>query len=506
MTQKNAHRGKIVGIGDFLVDIWWHVTPANRNVEHAAMALCSLPGDCQIRPGGAGLLMDAVGRLGFSGCLFSMTDDKVPTQVALHRLAKYIDVTRVHRTSMFCTPIKTRYVNANGHILMRHDSEQPLNAIQGPLQIDAIISEIKTAQCVVVSDYAKGCISAATRGGIVSSAKACGVPVFVDAKPQTLGEYIGADLVKINMTELDEFAAKFGFTKDLLPESSSIAETIQQKLEFVAKELRTTFLLVTAGSYGVWYVFKQRDAAFVKAPKTYSSGNCVGAGDVFLAGIIMGFSELGEFNPRILTPTTIPLVLSFGFSAAGQRVRTNSTKAVNERQVLKEVASCSRIDGRVLSPSEFVRFAQIRRAAGFRIVFTNGCFDLLHTGHRTLLQRARAEGDILLVAVDSDDNVRRNKGKNRPIQDQETRAGNVAALAGVAAVCVFDDAASSGHNTLLNLIRDVQPAVLVKGAEYAGRRVIGADDVMQQEVPGRVVLVPMVPGTSTTALVTKMKA
>jgi D-beta-D-heptose 7-phosphate kinase/D-beta-D-heptose 1-phosphate adenosyltransferase len=506
MNSKKSHRGKIVGLGDFLVDVWWRVTTANRNVEHAAMALCSLPGDCQIRPGGAGLLMDAVGRFGFSGCLFTTVDNSLTTAAALARLEKHIDVSRVHMTNLFCTPVKTRYVNTNGHILMRHDAEPTKPFVPGQLLISDFIAELQAAKCVVVSDYAKGCLAGNIRRKIVANSKAYCVPVFVDAKPQTLPDYVGADLVKINMAELDEFAAKFGFTKDALPESSSIAETLQQKLEFVAKELRTPFLLVTAGSYGVWHVLHQRNATFVKAPKSYSSGNCVGAGDVFLAGIILGFSELGDFNTRTLAPADISLVLSFGFSAAGQRVRTNSTKAVNERQVLKEVAGSDLGDGRLLSPRDFIRFAQIRRAAGFRVVFTNGCFDLLHAGHRSLLRQAKEEGDVLIVAVDSDANVRRNKGNDRPIQDQDTRAGNIAALSGVSAVCVFDAGPDGGHNTLLQLIRDVQPDVLVKGKEYAGRVVVGADDVMKQEVPGRVVLVPMVAGASTTALVTKMKA
>jgi D-beta-D-heptose 7-phosphate kinase/D-beta-D-heptose 1-phosphate adenosyltransferase len=503
MSSKKSHRGKIVGLGDFLVDVWWRVTTANRNVEHAAMALCSLPGDCQVRPGGAGLLMDALGRFGFSGCLFSTADNKLPTNLALARLGKHIDVSRVHQTNLFCTPVKTRYVNTNGHILMRHDAEAASPFIHGQLRINDFIAEAQSAKCVVVSDYAKGCFAVNIRREIVAHTKACGVPVFVDAKPQTLTDYVGADLIKINMHELDAFAGKFGF---VAPVNASIAEGIQYKLEFVAKELRTPFLIVTAGEQGVWHVLRYSNATFVKAPKSYVAGNCVGAGDLFLAGIVLGFSELGSFDTRSLNAEAVSFVLSFGFSAAGQRIRTNSTKTVTEQQVLKEVDRREKFNGRVLSVADFVKFAQIRRAAGFRVVFTNGCFDLLHAGHRALLRQAKAEGDVLLVAVDSDANVRRNKGNDRPIQDQDTRAGNIAALSGVSAVCVFDDGQNGGHNTLLQLIRDVQPDVLVKGKEYAGRLVVGADDVMKQEVPGRVVLVPMVAGASTTALVTKMKA
>jgi D-beta-D-heptose 7-phosphate kinase/D-beta-D-heptose 1-phosphate adenosyltransferase len=447
--------------------------------------------------------MDAIGRFGFSGCLFSTADNKMPANMALARLKKHIDVSRVHQTDLFCTPVKTRYVNTNGHILMRHDAEPITPFVFGQLRIDDFIAEAQSAKCVVISDYAKGCMAGNIRRAVVPHTKACGVPVFVDAKPQTLTDYVGADLVKINMHELDAFASKFGFVAQA---SVSIAGAIQQKLEFVAKELRTPFLIVTAGEQGVWHVLKFSNATFVRAPKSYVAGNCVGAGDLFLAGVVLGFSELGSFDTRALTPDAVSLVLSFGFSAAGQRIRTNSTKTVTEQQVLKEVNRREKFNGRVLSVAEFVRFAQIRRAAGFRVVFTNGCFDLLHGGHRTLLRKATAEGDVVVVAVDSDDNVRRNKGKTRPIQDQITRAENIAALSGVDAVCVFDDTDPAADNALRNLIRAVQPDVLVKGAEYAGRLIVGADDVMKQDVPGRVVLVPMLSGASTTALVTKMKA
>jgi bifunctional ADP-heptose synthase (sugar kinase/adenylyltransferase) len=165
MSSKKSHRGKIVVLGDFLVDVWWRVTTAGRNVEHAAMALCSLPEDCQIRPGGAGLLMDAIGRFGFSGCLFSTADNKMPANMALARLKKHIDVSRVHQTDLFCTPVKTRYVNTNGHILMRHDAEPITPFVFGQLRIDDFIAEYKKAEAV---KNAKAGVIGAIAGTLVS--------------------------------------------------------------------------------------------------------------------------------------------------------------------------------------------------------------------------------------------------------------------------------------------------------------------------------------------------
>jgi D-beta-D-heptose 7-phosphate kinase/D-beta-D-heptose 1-phosphate adenosyltransferase len=497
MSANSQHRGTIVGIGDFLVDIWWRVSPAARNVEHAAMALCSSSTACQIRPGGAGLLMDVIGRLGFAGCLFSIADNKPDTQVALQRLAKYIDTSTVVHNNSFCTPVKTRYVNENGHILMRHDVEEieATKQIQ-PLKLADLVAQIKTAVAVVVSDYAKNGIPADVRKDIVPAAKLCGVPIFVDAKPHLLIDYRGADLIKINSVEFEKFAAQY---------INVGALSIQDKLIATARELQTPALIVTCGSRGVWYVLQQKQSVFIKAPKTYKSGNCVGAGDVFLAGLLLGFFSQRGFNPPNTAPADFERALNFGFAAAALRVRSSSTKAITAQQVFKEIARSNRRIG-YAAIADVLSFVKTQRAAGHKIVFTNGCFDLLHSGHRSLLQQSRKLGDVLIVAVDSDANVRRNKGLNRPIQGQNTRAENVAALVGVSAVCVFDDTAISGHNTLLELIGAIQPDVLVKGDEYTGKSIVGAESVLTQDVPGRVVLVPMVPNTSTTALVTKMKA
>jgi D-beta-D-heptose 7-phosphate kinase/D-beta-D-heptose 1-phosphate adenosyltransferase len=157
-----------------------------------------------------------------------------------------------------------------------------------------------------------------------------------------------------------------------------------------------------------------------------------------------------------------------------------------------------------MPPAEFVLFAQEQRKTGKRIVFTNGCFDLLHSGHVELLTAAKKEGDILLVAVDADSNVSRLKGPDRPVQNAATRAGNVAALDVVDAVCVFSDFVD--NSTLARLVADVRPDVLVKGADYEGKTIVGASFLSRQNPPGRVVLVPLIPNSSTTLFVNKMKA
>jgi rfaE bifunctional protein nucleotidyltransferase chain/domain len=151
----------------------------------------------------------------------------------------------------------------------------------------------------------------------------------------------------------------------------------------------------------------------------------------------------------------------------------------------------------VLSIDQAAAFAEAARRAGRRVAFTNGVFDLLHPGHIRYLQAARAEGDLLIVAVNSDRSVRGNKGPGRPVTPERERAEVVAALAAVDAVLIFDDP------TPAEVIRRIQPDVLVKGADWAADAIVGRDTVEARG--GRVVRVPVETGWSTTSILRKIR-
>lgn len=153
--------------------------------------------------------------------------------------------------------------------------------------------------------------------------------------------------------------------------------------------------------------------------------------------------------------------------------------------------------GAVVSLSDAQRLVAELRRAGKRIVFTNGVFDLLHPGHLRYLKAARAEGDVLIVGVNSDRSVRANKGPARPVTPEAERAEIVAALGPVEAVVVFDD------ETPADIVRALQPDVLVKGADWPADQIVGRDTVEARG--GRVVLVPVETGYSTTAILERIK-
>ena len=151
----------------------------------------------------------------------------------------------------------------------------------------------------------------------------------------------------------------------------------------------------------------------------------------------------------------------------------------------------------VLEAAQLERFVREHRSAGRRIVFTNGVFDILHPGHVRYLQAARGHGDLLIVGLNSDASVRRNKGPERPINSEDERAEVLAALACVDAVSIFDD------DTPADIIRRVQPDILVKGADWPADQIVGRDTVEARG--GRVVLEPVEQGYSTSAIISRVR-
>jgi len=482
-----TRRGKIVCIGDLLVDVWWRVDTAKRNVEHAAVALTSNPSECQIQAGGAGLFAATAELAGFDVALFSVADTQTATLNALSKLSKTVDTANVQLIRDFHTPTKTRYINKNGHILVRHDSEtteQPAHNNPPPAALGSALAARPT--CLVVSDYNKQCFC---RTALVEIADAYGVPIFVDAKPQHVREYAGADMFKLNRAELE------GIVGDHLDFAAA--------LRAAAAILATPLLIVTDGARGVGWCLRGQ-TGFLASPKRYSAGNCVGAGDVFFAGLLLGFSEIGHFDCRTLTGERLTQALKIALAAAGQRVRANGRKPFNPQKILREVNKNAQPQQKIMAAAELAKFAAAKHAQGKQVVFTNGCFDLMHAGHVHLLTYAKQQGDVLIVAVDADANVRQLKGEGRPVQDQTTRAGNIAALASVDAVCVFEETTPQDATGLRALIESVNPHILIKGADYINKQVVGAEIVERNS--GHVIFCPLLPNSSTTALVNKIRA
>ena len=479
---------KIVLVGDLLADVWWHAAPSTRNIEHAAMALVSQPRDCKLRPGGMGIVIDALRHTGATLNIFSTVGESYEAAHLLQYLRMHhVGVDFINVDSAFVTPVKTRYLNENGHILVRHDSEKVTTTSR---QFDIMLEYIvRHADLVIISDYAKGCINPKDRERIIAAAQGAGVPVLVDTKPALIPEYSGVTGFKLNRLETEQIGHTTGDIQRVM------------RAAFDALPSNTKLLVTTDGSAGAGYIYAGQ-YGFVNSPKCYSSGNCVGAGDIFFVGLIMGLLTAVK-DTTAIEVDELSKAIHVGLVAAGQRVRTNGFKVFNPGAVFSEVRNLVQPfnpERKILAAgTTFCDKVTELRLAGQSVVFTNGCFDLMHEGHIKLLSWAREQGDALFVAVDSDSNVQRLKGAERPIHDERTRALNVAALEFVTGVCVFNELMPNSTECLSHLIETVRPDVLVKGADYADKVIVG------QEFAGRVALCPLVPDKSTTRLVSKLR-
>ncbi|MSO80755.1 MAG: D-glycero-beta-D-manno-heptose-7-phosphate kinase [Alphaproteobacteria bacterium] len=379
------------------------------------------------------------------------------------------------------TTIKTRFI-AGTQQLLRVDEERtdlPAAALQEDI-VRRALAELPGAAALVLSDYGKGVLADAA-GTIVAlerliaAARAAALPVIVDPKGSDYRRYRGADIVTPNRAEL-------AIATGMPTQGDAAVEAAARRL-IAASGVGA--VLATRGAEGMTLV--PADGAAIHLPaEAREVFDVSGAGDTVVATLAAGLA--GGLSP--LDAARVANV------AAGIVVGKVGTATVDRDELARALAAPHRGEDKVLSRGAAAARAAAWHAAGLRVAFTNGVFDLLHPGHVSLIEQARASADRLVVAVNSDASVRRLKGASRPVQGEASRTRVLAALAAVDAVVVF------AEDTPLELIGEVRPDVLVKGADYTLDRVVGAELV--QGWGGTVVLARLEDGHSTTATISRM--
>lgn len=372
------------------------------------------------------------------------------------------------------TTTKTR-VLAQGQQLIRLDEEE-VGALSDQAARELLARYLKLLpgkQAVIFSDYGKGVLAGDICRQMISRGRKRNIPVLVDPKGKDWERYLGATCITPNEAELESVAEEFICgEKELLREARKVRTKYQ-----------LDYLLVTRGAKGMVLIDAQSGAKLIAA-KPHEVFDVSGAGDTVIAVLAAGVAAGVAWGSAA----------GIANAAAGVVVGKVGTHAIkiDELQValrLDEVGSFHKIynlaDAKIQVDSW--------RAVGQRVVFTNGCFDLLHAGHIKLLHSAAKEGNRLIVGLNSDASVGRLKGSDRPILNQQDRAAILAALEYVDMVVIFDE------DTPLNLIDSLRPDVLVKGADYSKEKVVGHELV--ESWGGKVVLVPLATGSSTTNIV-----
>ena len=404
-------------------------------------------------------------------------DDGERTELLQALAAEGIDSTAVLAVSDRCTTVKTR-VLGNRQQLLRIDREHlaPLSASEQQNLLDLIAPRLDDIDLLLLSDYAKGVLNSGLCQTLIQQARGRGLPVLVDPKGSDFSRYAGATVLTLNRAEL---AAATGIdpldTTALLERGANLRQRLGLDL-----------LAVTLGEAGI--ALLQADGCEQVPANVREVFDVSGAGDtviaLFAAGLAAGLDHLD--SARLANLAAGLVVAQPGTAAVS---RDELIAALDRQATLAQGAKLRSLDQLLPQLDEW-------RANGERIVFTNGCFDLLHAGHVILLERARQYGDRLVLGLNSDASVRRLKGSGRPVIKQQDRARVLAALASVDAVLLFDE------DTPLTLIRRLRPEVLVKGADYRDQTIVGATEV--NSWGGQVALIPLSGEHSTTGIIERL--
>lgn len=363
--------------------------------------------------------------------------------------------------------------------LLRVDEEvtEPLSERDTQRLLDCYLKALGECDIVCLQDYNKGLLTAAFCGELITSAKKAGKKVLVD--PPLDHDYIkftGATLITPNRKEASHTV---GFEIQAIGDAEKASQILRDTLQ-----LET--VVITLDKEGA---FLRTDSIAEHVPTLARNVyDVTGAGDMMLAMLAVAMAAGCDERTSLQLANT----------ASGIEVEKFGVATVSVDEIVNELISQHKgKTGKILLADELAGHLAYHRQQKETIVFTNGCFDVLHRGHIEYLKFCKQQGDVVVVGLNSDGSVRQIKGEERPINNQHDRAAVLAALESVDYICVFEEPDP------LRLIKQVRPDVLVKGADWKDKGVVGAEFV--ESYGGRVELAPLVDGKSSTLTIEKMK-
>lgn len=376
--------------------------------------------------------------------------------------------------------VKTRYVAMNQQMLRAdHETVAPLSLARQEELLGHIRALLPASQVLVLSDYGKGVLTAAVCRAAIEEARDLGIPVVVDPKGRNYAHYRGASVITPNRRELAEA------TGHILADEGSIVAAARELTE----QCGISSVLVTRSQEGMSVIVDDGTVTHLPA-EAREVFDVSGAGDTVVSTLAAALAA------------GLPLVDAAGLAnaAAGLVVGKVGTAVVYRDELAAKLRErkLTSIDQKVATQHSAQDITAAWRRRGLRVGFTNGCFDLLHPGHVALLAQARSLCDRLVVGLNSDASVTRLKGPTRPIQSDVARATVLGSMSNVDLVVLFEE------DTPRELIEMLRPDVLIKGGDYTVETIVGADFV--QSYGGRVEIIDLVPGFSTTKTVEKMNS
>jgi D-beta-D-heptose 7-phosphate kinase/D-beta-D-heptose 1-phosphate adenosyltransferase len=465
---------RLLVVGDVMLDkyIWGEV---GRISPEAPVPVVRATHQCE-KPGGAANVAMNLAMLGAHTTVVGFTGGDENDRLLAAGLRLNGVVSKFVVSSGFPTVTKLRILGGRQQML-RLDSERSGERPQRDYDelVKTALEQMHGCDALVLSDYAKGVLTPEVCQDLIHAARKRRIPVLVDPKNPDFSRYKGATTICPNLSEL---SAAVGLeARDL--------DAVLQAAEAMIPALDIDFLTATLSEKGIALV--RPGNRFMAPAVARQVFDVSGAGDTVIA--VLALCVASGLNPES--------AIQLANTAAGIVVGKVGTVPVEKHELLAALAPdiALHAEDKLVSRRELAARVALWKGHGERVVFTNGCFDLLHIGHITLLEHARRFGDRLIVAINSDDSVRGLKGPTRPIVGERERGRVLAALAAVDAVVVF------GEPTPLEVIVATRPDVIVKGGDYNPDTVVGAREV--ESWGGQVRIVPIVEGFSTTHLIEK---
>ncbi len=472
---------RLLVIGDLILDryVWGE---AERVSQEAPVILLRQESD-EMRLGGAANVANMIRGLDADVTIAGVVgrdSDGEELQASLANAG--VDCSTVLVDESRPTTVKMRFIgkaqSRHPHQILRVDRESrhalPI-AIEDEF-LTQVLARLDGHQAVLISDYSKGVCTPRVLRTVIEAAKARGIPVLVDPGPKAnYADYTGATAVTPNRLETKlATGLEVRSTEDAFAAGRQLVESLQLTNAFVTLDKDGIALALNDGSTELFPTRKR---------EVY---DITGAGDMVLAMIGVGLAD--GLSPQDLC--------RLANVAGGLEVERIGVVAISRQEILGDLLGGTRkVHEKISELNELARMVDARKQLGQKVVFTNGCYDLLHAGHVQYLQEAATLGDCLIVALNSDDSTRRLKGPTRPVISQSQRAMMLAALECVDHAIVFEE------DTPLALLQRLQPHILVKGGTTAA--IVGREFV--ESYGGEVRLLSEVPNVSTTRIVTQIR-
>ena len=482
-TVTNLGSPKILLIGDFMLDVYTYGDALRISPEAPVPVLkvCRTEHSC----GGAGLVATNLATLGaVPVCLGVIGADRNGERIKEKLTEAGADIAGLLVVKDRPTTSKQRLIGLAQHRhrqqLMRIDEEstEPLSDELNEAILQAYKDKLKKTDIVCLQDYNKGLLGPSLCKQMIQLAAQVNKKVLVDpCLSSDYSKYVGATLITPNRQET---SSAVGFDIETTEMAARAAKELAEKLKLEA-------VVITLDKEGAYLRTKKRGEIVPARPR--SVYDVSGAGDMVLATLAITLAADCDYKTAVQLSNI----------TAGIEVEKFGAAAVTIEEVINEIISQNRgKSGKVHSIDSLADELTWHRRQKATIVFTNGCFDVVHRGHTEFLKFCKSQGDIVVVGLNSDSSVKVIKGPDRPINNQYDRAAVLAALETVDYITVFDEPDP------LSIIKKVKPDILMKGQDWAQKGVIGQEFV--ESYGGKVVLAPLVEGKSSTTTIEKMKA